>query len=105
MVKLTVTALNGESRLVDGEDNRTVMESIRDAGIGDLLALCGGCCSCATCHVYVDANYADRLSSMTVDEDALLSASSYRTARSRLSCQLRISDSLDGMAVTLAPHD
>jgi ferredoxin, 2Fe-2S len=105
MPQLIVTTQDGETRELDVEGNRTVMEIIREKGVGELLALCGGCCSCATCHVYVDADYADRLPPMSADEDALLSGSDHRRAPSRLSCQIPMTDALDGLRVTIAPAD
>ncbi len=105
MPQLIVTTQSGETRKVNAEANRTVMEAIRNEGIGELLALCGGCCSCATCHVYVDIDYADRLPPMSADEDALLSGSDHRGAPSRLSCQIPMTEALDGLRVTIAPAD
>ncbi len=105
MPQLIVTTQSGETRKVNAEANRTVMEAIRNEGLSELLALCGGCCSCATCHVYVDIDYADRLPPMSADEDALLSGSEHRDAPSRLSCQIPMSESLDGLRVTIAPAD
>lgn len=81
------------------------MQSICDAGINELLALCGGMCSCATCHVYVDDEFVDALPPMTADEDALLDASGHRQANSRLSCQIVMSASLEGVRVTIAPEE
>jgi ferredoxin len=81
------------------------MEAIRDAGIDDMLALCGGCCSCATCHVYVDGPFADKLTPVNEPEDELLSASEHRTPGSRLSCQMTVMPEMDGLAVTLAPQE
>ena len=105
MPQLIVTTQSGETREISVEANRTVMEAIREAGLGDLLALCGGCCSCATCHVYVDIDDATRLPPMSADEDALLSGSDHRNAPSRLSCQIPMTQALDGLRVTIAPAD
>jgi 2Fe-2S ferredoxin len=105
MPQLIVTTQSGETREISVEANRTVMEAIREAGLGDLLALCGGCCSCATCHVYVDIDDAGRLPPMSADEDALLSGSDHRSAPSRLSCQIPLTEALDGLRVTIAPAD
>ncbi|MBX9732190.1 MAG: 2Fe-2S iron-sulfur cluster binding domain-containing protein, partial [Sphingomonas sp.] len=58
MPQLTVVMRNGEERTIEGEAGLSVMEVIRDAGIDEILALCGGCCSCATCHVHVDPEFA-----------------------------------------------
>jgi 2Fe-2S ferredoxin len=81
------------------------MENIRDAGIDELLALCGGCLSCATCHVYVDDADRPSLPRMSTDEDDLLGSSTHRAAGSRLLCQLPFSDALAGLRVTIAPED
>jgi len=58
MPQLIVVTREGETRTIEGETGLSVMEVIREAGIDELLALCGGCCSCATCHVHVDPGYA-----------------------------------------------
>lgn len=87
-----------------GDDAMSVMEAIRDAGIEELMALCGGCCSCATCHVYVDADDLSRLPAMSQDENDLLDGSSHRLPTSRLSCQLPLR-AMDGMTVRIAPEE
>ena len=81
------------------------METIRDNGFDELLALCGGCCSCATCHVVVDADYINRLPPMSMDEDDLLDSSDHRTLGSRLSCHISLSEELDGLSVQIAAED
>jgi 2Fe-2S ferredoxin len=103
MARLHITTTRGETRTVDAAPQATVMETIRDEGWGEPLALCGGCCSCGTCHVYVDPAFEDRLPLISDDEHALLDDSSHRRANSRLSCQIRMTDELDGLSVTVAP--
>ncbi|MEC3974454.1 2Fe-2S iron-sulfur cluster-binding protein [Amycolatopsis sp. H20-H5] len=105
MPKLGVTNREGETEIVDGESGLSTMEVIRQAGNDELLALCGGCCSCATCHVYVHGELADHLPPLSEDEDELLDSSEYRQPNSRLSCQLPFSEALDGLQVTIAPED
>ena len=105
MPKLIVTNRAGESTTVDADDGLTVMEAIRDNGFDELLALCGGCCSCATCHVFVDPEYAGKLPPMSEDEDDLLDSSDARNETSRLSCQIPLTSELDGLKVTIAPED
>jgi 2Fe-2S ferredoxin len=105
MPKLIVVKRDGTEAVIDAQAGSSVMEAIRDAGIDELLALCGGCCSCATCQVYVDGQLADRLPPITDDESDLLDSSDHRTERSRLSCQLIYSEDLDGLRVTIAPED
>ena len=105
MPTLIVTTREGEERELVGESGLSVMEVIRDGGIDELLALCGGCCSCATCHVHVDPGFADRLPKMSMDEDDLLDSTSDRDATSRLSCQIPFTDALDGLRVRIAAED
>lgn len=105
MPRLVVTTREGDTRTVAGEAGLSVMETIRDAGFDELLALCGGCCSCATCHVHVATDWLDRLPPMSADEDDLLDSSSHRDEGSRLSCQITFTDELDGLALTIAPED
>lgn len=105
MPKLIVVTREGEEREVEGETGLSVMEVIRDNGFDELLALCGGCCSCATCHVHVDPEFADKLPPMSEDENDLLDSSSDRDGRSRLSCQIQFGPALDGLKVTIAAED
>lgn len=105
MPKLIVVNRAGEERIVEAAAGISVMEAIRDNGFDELLALCGGCCSCATCHVHVDESYTDKLPAMTEDEDDLLDSSENRDATSRLSCQIPFTDELDGLKVRIAEED
>lgn len=105
MTDVIVVTREGDERTLTGETGLTVMEVIRDGGIDELLALCGGCCSCATCHVHVDPAFADRLPVMSEDENDLLDSSNDRDATSRLSCQITLTDHLDGLRVTIAAED
>ena len=105
MPELFLTTREGEEKRLQGADGLTVMEVIRDGGVDELLALCGGCCSCATCHVYVSGEVASDLRPPSDDEDELLESSSHRLPSSRLSCQLPFSTSVDGLRVVIAPED
>lgn len=105
MPKLTVVTREGEEKTIEGEIGLSVMEIIRDNGFDELLALCGGCCSCATCHIHVDAAFTDKLAAMTEDENDLLDSSDHRNEFSRLSCQINFSEELDGLKVIIAPED
>ncbi|MEO6388845.1 MAG: 2Fe-2S iron-sulfur cluster-binding protein [Croceibacterium sp.] len=105
MPKLIVTTREGETRTVEAQSGLTVMEAIRDNGFDELLALCGGCCSCATCHVHVDPKFAHLLPPLSADEDDLLDSSDDRNETSRLSCQIPFTDELDGLEVTIAEED
>ena len=105
MPKLIVTTRDGNLRELDGEAGLSVMEVIRDGGIDELLALCGGCLSCATCHVHVDPAFIDRMPEMDRDEDDLLDSVDDRDATSRLSCQIPFGPALDGLRVTIAAEE
>lgn len=104
MPKLHVIVRGGESLEIEGEVGLSVMEVIRDAGVDDLLAICSGCLSCATCHIYVDDRFAGLAPPMSADEDDLLSSVDSRGTSSRLSCQIPFTDALDGMIVTIPPE-
>lgn len=105
MPTFNVVSRSGDVRPVSAEADLSLMEAIRDAGVDELLALCGGCCSCATCHVYVDDRWLGEMGPMTDDENDLLDSSDHRTAQSRLSCQVQLTASMEGMVVTIAPED
>lgn len=105
MPQLIVVTRAGEESTVEVQDGLTVMEAIRDNGFDELLALCGGCCSCATCHVHVDPAFKDRLPAMSEDEDDLLESSDHRNENSRLGCQIPFTADLDGLKVTIAQED
>ena len=104
MSRLKIVTREGEALAIDAQPGLSVMENIRDSGIDELLALCGGCRSCATCHVYVDPEYLAKTGLISEDEDELLNGSDHRQANSRLSCQIEFSDELDGLLVTIAPE-
>ena len=105
MPTLTIVTRDGTERTVEARTGWTVMENIRDNGFDELLALCGGCCSCATCHVHVDPEWFPKVGPRKPDEDDLLDTSDHKIACSRLSCQIEYSDALDGLRVQIAPED
>jgi 2Fe-2S ferredoxin len=105
MPNITVVNQSGEEKIVAAPPGRTLMEVIRDNGFDELLALCGGCCSCATCHVHIDPAFMDKLSPVSEDESDLLDSSDHRNEYSRLSCQVPVTDALEGLRVTIAQED
>ncbi|WP_380879656.1 ferredoxin [Sphingomonas sp. DBB INV C78] len=105
MAELIVVTRDGEEQTLAAAEGLSIMEVTRDGGIDELLALCGGCCSCATCHVYVDPGFSDRLPPMSADENDLLDGSDHRNANSRLCCQIVMSEALSGLRVVIAPED
>lgn len=105
MTKITVVTRNGDKSEIEAENGLSLMEVIRDNGFDEMLALCGGCCSCATCHVHIDPAFKDKVSPIEEDENDLLESSDHRDENSRLSCQLTVSDDIEGLIVTIAEED
>ena len=105
MAKITVVNRSGAASEIAAQPGLSVMEIIRDAGFDELLALCGGSCSCATCHVHVDPAWVEAVGRPNLDEDELLASSDHRTANSRLGCQIAFTAELDGLRVTIAAED
>jgi ferredoxin, 2Fe-2S len=99
---LEVVDQRGSERHLVLEDGQTVMDAIRGAGM-NISAQCGGCCSCATCHVYVDARWMDRVDPATDEEQEMLELAEGAMPCSRLSCQLKGRANLSGLRVQLAP--
>lgn len=102
MVKIHLTTRDGIDSNINGKVGISVMEAIRASGCDEIEAVCGGCCSCATCHVYVDTDRPDLLSPLTDDEDDLLDCVEDRRDNSRLSCQVMIVSELDGLKIKIA---
>ncbi len=100
-MKIFVTDQKGDQHELEGLDGWRVMEVIRDWGL-DIKAECGGAGTCATCHVYVDENWLDRLPPASHEEEDLLYTAPDMQPNSRLSCQILLSEKLDGLRVTLA---
>ncbi len=105
MARLVVTDREGGQIEVDGQTGLSVMENIRDLQ-DSVDAICGGLCSCATCHVHIDPQWLDKLPPRHEEEDMLVSDSMYfDPERSRLSCQITLTDELDGLTLTVAPEE
>jgi 2Fe-2S ferredoxin len=102
MARITYIEYDGTAHEVDVKPGLTVMEGARDNGIPGIEADCGGACACSTCHVYVDPAWVDRLPPMSEMEiDMLDFAWEPDPVRSRLTCQLKVSDELDGLVVQM----
>jgi 2Fe-2S ferredoxin len=102
MAKITYIEHNGTRHEVDVANGLTVMEGARDNNVPGIEADCGGACACSTCHVYVDAEWVDRLPARDpMEEDMLDFAWQPDAIRSRLTCQLKVSDAVDGLVVHL----
>ncbi len=106
MLQFTLQTRDGSLHRIEGRQGISLMEHIRDAGFDELMALCGGCQSCATCHVYVNDLPADvQLPEPSIDEDELLDGSDHRQTASRLACQVKFDARMDGIRVVVAPPD
>ncbi|WP_322060133.1 2Fe-2S iron-sulfur cluster-binding protein [Paraburkholderia sp. J63] len=105
MPKIFVTTRDGTEHELDAASGVSLMENIRDGGIDELMALCSGGCSCATCQVYIDEALPGGLTEISQDENELLDSSTYRKNTSRLSCQVIMNDGLSGLRVTISPED
>lgn len=103
-MRITYCDSKGVSRTVEARPGQSVMEVATQAGIPEIDTDCGGVCSCASCHVYVDEEWLDRFPPLSKNENALLSLLEERKPNSRLSCQLKASEEMDGLTVhTPAP--
>lgn len=100
MLRIAFLLADGSTREVTASAGDTVMSAATRNDVPGIEALCGGCCSCATCHVYVDDAWADRLPPLSPDENDLLDGTAAeRLPNSRLSCQLTMTAALDGLVV------
>ena len=93
---------DGQRHEIEGKAGWKLMEVIRDRGL-PIEAACGGCCSCATCHVYVDSSWVAKLPEKSEEEADMLDLALEVQASSRLSCQIELTDEMNGLKVTLAP--
>lgn len=103
-LKIYVTDQDGKEHTLEALEGWRVMEIIRDHGL-PIKAECGGCCCCATCHVYVDPEWVDKLYPPSEEEVDMLDEAMEPQDNSRLSCQILMSEDLNGLKVTLAPGD
>ena len=102
-MKIAVKDREGNKHILEGDSNSTLMEIIRDEGF-DIEAACGGCCACATCHVYIDIKWLNKLNPKDDDEESMLDQAFDVKVNSRLSCQINLSDELEGLELELAPE-
>lgn len=102
-MKIVATDRKGAEHVVEGRNGWSVMEILRDAGL-PIAAECGGACACATCHVYVNDGWYEKLPKPSDAEVDMLDMALAVEPNSRLSCQITCSDELDGIKVTIAPE-
>lgn len=101
-MNMNVYDQNGQLVVLSDSHSKTLMQAIRHAGL-NIAAQCGGSASCATCHVYVDPAWVDKLPPADDTELAMLDFAEQRQENSRLSCQIELTVELEGLTVTLAP--
>ena len=98
-----VTDREGQNHQLKATEGSTLMEIIRDAGL-DIEAACGGCCACATCHLYIDEKWIDKLEKINDDEESMLDQAFHVKKISRLGCQIEFNSKIAGIKVILAPE-
>ena len=103
MPKLIIKDRSGKKSEIEFNSNFTLMEILRDNNYG-IEASCGGCCACATCHVYIDEKWINKLKNMDDDEESMLDQAFDVKNNSRLSCQIDLSEELDGLEIEIAPE-
>ena len=103
MPKLIIKDRSGKKSEIEFNSNFTLMEILRDNDYG-IEASCGGCCACATCHVYIDEKWTNKLKNMDDDEESMLDQAFDVKNNSRLSCQIELSEELDGLEIEIAPE-
>jgi len=103
-MQIFVTDLEGKEHALDAVEGWRVMEIIRDHGL-PIKAECGGACACATCHVYVHPDWISKIPTMNEEEDYMLDDAFNLQNNSRLSCQIIMDETLDGLKLTLARGD
>jgi 2Fe-2S ferredoxin len=101
MAKITYVEFNGNEHVLDVAPGLSVMEGAVKSNVRGIIAECGGNCSCATCHVYVDGLWQDKVDKKTELEEALLDAVCDLQPNSRLSCQIKVTEELNGLIVRL----
>jgi 2Fe-2S ferredoxin len=105
MPKIIYVTSDGERHEVEIENGYTVMEGAINNNIDGIVAECGGACACATCHSYIDEAWIEKVAAMDDMEDSMLDAAFERKDNSRLTCQIEVSDALDGLVVHVADND
>lgn len=99
MPQVSFISSEESTTVVEGDVGQSVMELAKRGGVAAIVAECGGSCACATCHVVVAGPWWDRLDAMSSDEDEMLEFVSGRRPTSRLACQIRLTNDLDGLTV------
>jgi 2Fe-2S ferredoxin len=101
MPKITLIEYGGASHTIDAETGKSLMQNALDNGVPGIDADCGGACACGTCHVFVDPDWVPVTGETDAMEEAMLGMRPDRAETSRLSCQIEVSEELDGLLVRL----
>lgn len=101
MATITYVEHDGTEHVVDVEDEMSLMEGATLNMVPGVEGMCGGICSCATCHCYIPDEWQDRMPPISKGEEAMLATAKFRQPNSRLGCQIAVTDALDGMRVDL----
>lgn len=104
MISITVKDLDGQVHEIQAKEGDSLMEALREHEWG-VPAICGGLCSCGTCHVYIDPEWLDKFPPSDSDELDLLDVFDSAESNSRLSCQMRIGANHDGLKLSIAPEE
>jgi 2Fe-2S ferredoxin len=104
MPQIAIITRDGQQTHLDADSALSLMENLRQADVGELSALCGGCCSCATCHVYVLAGQA-QLNPLNDEENDMLDSTMLRQHNSRLACQIILNEDSSQLVVQIAPEE
>ncbi|MDG2107844.1 MAG: 2Fe-2S iron-sulfur cluster-binding protein [Woeseiaceae bacterium] len=105
MPKIIYVTQDAVRHEIDVENGYSVMEGAINNNINGIVAECGGACACATCHSYVDESWVEKLNEMDDMEDSMLDMAFDRKENSRLTCQIEVSDELDGLVVYVAENE
>jgi 2Fe-2S ferredoxin len=105
MPRIEVTELDGQVITVQGREGETLMEALKNGGCDDIEAICGGACSCSTCHVYLVGGWFEASGDRNEGEQQLVCESGHFQRNSRLSCQVVLTAAMQDMRVVIAPPD
>ncbi len=105
MAKIVYIDVNGEQHECEVSNGISVMEGAIQNNIAGILAICGGSCACSTCHSYIDESWVEAVGQADDIEDSTLELAQDRQANSRLTCQIEVTDALDGLVVHVAQND
>jgi 2Fe-2S ferredoxin len=104
MPKITLIEFNGQDHTIEAEIGKSLMQNAVDNAVPGIDADCGGACACGTCHCFVEGTWGEALGEADGMEDAMLGMRPDRAVNSRLSCQIDVSDTMDGMVVRLPEY-